>query len=169
MGGGGCRRMRVGPRPEWGRPARVQMHAAGVLLWELDAAARHSFTTDNCECAVGHRTVHAHGHRESAGMRKEGSGLRALPTPPCTCCATPAGRGSMKEEWGKPEDVVQQPQAVPAEAMQPNLGLSGKLAAETNKVRRGCSFVCACEQGWEPAAGAPSPGVGCCAPPLPPV
>lgn len=38
------------------------------------------------------------------------------------------------EQWGRPEDVAPAPPKAAPEALQPNLGLSGKLAAETNKV-----------------------------------
>lgn len=44
-----------------------------------------------------------------------------------------AGHGP-PERWGRPEDVAAEPQQVAPQALQPNLGLSGKLAAETNKV-----------------------------------
>ncbi len=43
------------------------------------------------------------------------------------------GRGGFREVWGKPEDVAPPPPP-PAVVVQPVMELSGKLAAETNKV-----------------------------------
>lgn len=43
-------------------------------------------------------------------------------------------RGNKKFEWGRPEDNVRVEEE-PIEKVEPNFGLSGKLAAETNTVK----------------------------------
>lgn len=46
----------------------------------------------------------------------------------------PNRRGNKKFEWGRPEDNVKEEEE-PVQKIEPNFGLSGKLAAETNTVK----------------------------------